>query len=179
MHRVHELAATRRAGHPFEPMVGRVDSLQASGGGVPKTSIPVAEIGTGGLVGDVQHTRLHHGRPWQEVCLYSADVIAALRREGHPITPGGVGENVTISGIDWSRLRGGLTIAIAGRSGDVGNVRLRTTSPATPCHKIADCFTDRHWNRIHHGEQPGWARWYASVLTGGTIAPGDTVTITA
>jgi MOSC domain-containing protein YiiM len=172
MHRLHDVATARRAAHEFDPMVGRVESLQASGGGVPKVSIPVAEIGPGGVLGDVQGNRRNHGRPWQAVCLYSSDLIAALRGEGHPITAGGTGENITISGVDWSRMRGGLTISI-------GDVELRTSGPAAPCHKIGDCFTERHWNRIDHVERPGWARWYASVLSGGSVAPGDTVTVTA
>jgi MOSC domain-containing protein YiiM len=104
--------------------------------------------------------------------MYSSDLIEALRAEGHPITAGGAGENLTIRGIDWSRMRGGLTITI-------GDVVLRTSSPAAPCHKIGDCFTERHWNRIDHVERPGWARWYASVLSGGTVSPGDVVTVSA
>jgi MOSC domain-containing protein YiiM len=171
MHRLHDLAATRRAVEVFEPMVGRIDSLQASGGGAPKTAVQLAEIGPAGVLGDVQANRRNHGRPWQAICLYSSDLIEALRAEGHPIAPGATGENLTLRGIDWSRLRGGLTITI-------GEVTLRTTSPAAPCHKIGDCFTDRTWDRIDHGDRPGWARWYASVLSGGTVAPGDTVTIT-
>jgi MOSC domain-containing protein YiiM len=104
--------------------------------------------------------------------MYSSDLIEALRTEGHPIAAGSVGENLTIGGIDWSRMRGGLTITI-------GDVVLRTSAPAAPCHKIGDCFTERHWNRIDHVERPGWARWYASVLHGGTVSPGDVVTVTA
>ena len=172
MHRLHELAAARRSTEVFEPMVGRVDSLQASSGGAPKLSIPLAEIGPGGVLGDVQGNRRNHGRPWQAVCLYSSDLIEALVAEGHPIAAGSTGENLTIGGIDWSRMRGGLTIAI-------GEVVLRTSSPAAPCHKIGDSFTARHWNRIDHVERPGWARWYASVLSGGTVSPGDAVTVTA
>jgi MOSC domain-containing protein YiiM len=172
MHRLHELAMARRAGGVFEPMVGRIDSLQASGGGVPKASIPQAEIGPSGVVGDVQGNRRNHGRPWQAICVYSSDVIGVLRDEGHPIVAGAAGENLTLSGIDWSRMRGGLTIT-------VGDVVLRTSAPAAPCHKIGDCFTERYWNRIDHIERPGWARWYASVVSGGTVAPGDTVTVTA
>ncbi len=172
MHRLHDLAATRRTADEFEPMVGRVESLQASCGGVPKTSIQVAEIGPNGVIGDVQGNRRNHGRPWQAICLYSSDLLANLRSEGHPIEAGATGENITISGVDWTRMRGGLTITI-------GDVVLRTSSPAAPCHKIGDCFTGRHWNRIHHVERPGWARWYASVLVGGSVAPVDTVTVTA
>ena len=172
MHRLDDLAAARRAAHEFEPMVGRVESLQTSGGGVAKASILVAEIDVDGVGGDVQGNRRHHGRPWQAVCLYSSELIESLRSEGHPITAGGTGENITISGVDWSRMRGGLTITI-------GDIELRTSSPAAPCSKIGGCFTDRHWKRIDHVQRPGWSRWYASVRTGGAVAPGDVVTITA
>ena len=184
MHRLHDVAAMRCAADAFVPMVGRVESLQASGGGVPKASIPVVDIGPSGVIGDVQGNRKNHGRPWQAICLYSSDLLADLRSEGHPVEAGGTGENLTMSGIDWSRMRGGLTVTIAGAgvnsgAGASGGVVLRTSGPAAPCHKIGDCFSERHWNRIDHVERPGWARWYASVLTGGTIAPGDTITITA
>jgi MOSC domain-containing protein YiiM len=172
MHRLHTVAAARRDRDDFEPMIGRLESLQASGGGVPKVSVPSAAIGPDGLVGDVQANRRHHGRPWQAICLYSLDVIDELRREGHPIAAGAAGENLTISGVDWSRMRGGLTIT-------VGTVELRTSSPAAPCRQIGDCFVERHWNRIDHVARPGAARWYASVLRGGTVTPGDIVTITA
>jgi MOSC domain-containing protein YiiM len=172
MHRLHELAVARRGAEVLEPMAGSVHSLQSSAGGAPKMSIPLAEIGPGGVLGDVQGNRRHHGRPWQAICLYSSDLIDELRAEGHPIAAGSAGENVTIGGIDWSRMRGGLTITI-------GDVVLRTSAPAAPCHKIGDCFTDRHWNRIDHVERPGWARWYASVLSGGTVLPGDAVIVTA
>lgn len=176
MHRLHHVAAARRAADAFEPMVGRVESLHASGGGVPKVSIPVADVGPSGVIGDVQGNRKNHGRPWQAICLYSSDLLVDLRSEGHPIVAGGAGENLTVSGVDWSRMRGGLTVTIANASGDVV---MRTSGPAAPCHKIGDCFGERQWNRIDHVERPGWARWYASVLTSGTIARGDTITISA
>ena len=180
MHRLCDVALARRRADTFEPMVGCIESMQASGGGVPKPSIPVADIGPSGVIGDVQGNRKHHGRPWQAICLYSSDLIAELRSEGHPVEAGGAGENLTLSGIDWSRMRGGLTVTITSTgAGTSGEVVLRTSCPAAPCHQIGHCFSERHWNRIDHAERPGWARWYASVLTGGTIAPGATVTITA
>ena len=175
MHRLHDVASARRSAHAFAPMVGRIESLQASGGGVPKAAIPVADIGPTGVIGDVQGNRKNHGRPWQAVCLYSSDLIDALRSEGHPVAAGSTGENITMSGADWSRMRGGLTITVSSAGGDVV---LRTSGPAAPCHKIGDCFTERHWDRINHVERPGWARWYASVVVGGMIRPGDSVTIT-
>jgi hypothetical protein len=171
MHHLHDLAAARRTGG-FEPMYGGVASLHASGGGVPKPAVDEAVVDVGGIVGDTQGNRRNHGRPWQALCLWSADLVDRLRAEGHPVVAGGAGENVSIAGVDWSRMRGGLTVQI-------GPVVARTSGPAAPCHKIGDCFTDRHWNRIDHDERPGWARWYASVLVGGTVRPDDPVTVSA
>ncbi len=172
MHRLYELAEIRRTSDAFEPMVGTIGSMQASTGGVPKHPVTEATIGPSGIEGDGQNNRRNHGRPWQALCLYSADLLGSLTAEGHPIVAGGAGENLTIRDIDWSRMRGGLTI-------EIGDVILRTSSPAAPCHKIGDCFVERDWNRIDHNERPGWARWYASVLAGGTIRPGQALTITA
>ena len=172
MHELDRLAAARRADDPFEPMHGVIATLHASDGGVPKRSIASAEVDAAGIVGDRQANRQHHGRPWQALCVFSIDVIDALAAEGHPIRAGSVGENLTIGGVDWGRMRGGLTI-------EIGEVQLRTSSPAAPCHKIGDSFVDRDWNRIDHASRPGRARWYASVLNGGTVSPGDAVTITA
>jgi MOSC domain-containing protein YiiM len=172
MHHLHRLARWRRENEEFEPMTGTVGVLHASRGGVPKRRISDARIGLGGVDGDVQSNRTHHGRPWQALCLYSSDVIAALRSQGHPIAPGSTGENVTISGIDWSRLRGGLEI-------EIGEVRCRLSAPATPCHKIGASFAGSQFGRIDHDHSPGWSRWYASVVRGGLVSEGDAVTVTA
>jgi hypothetical protein len=38
----------------------------------------------------------------------SLELIDQLRLEGHPIVPRSVGENVTISGLDWHSIRPGV-----------------------------------------------------------------------
>jgi MOSC domain-containing protein YiiM len=172
MHHLHDVAQRRRETDEFEPMTGTLTALHASGGGVPKLTIAEARIGPGGVEGDTQSNRTHHGAPWQALCLYSDDVIAALRSEGHPIEPGSTGENLTVSGIEWARLRGGLTV-------EIGDVRCRLSVPATPCQKIRASFSGSEFRRIDHDRTPGWSRWYASVLRGGIVRPGDTVTVTA
>lgn len=171
MHGLCELAQRRASTETFSPMTGSVDSIQVATG-LPKTSVPEAVIDVAGVDGDRQTNRRNHGRPWQAVCLYSADLIHELRAEGHTIVAGSAGENVTMRGIDWTRMRGGLTI-------EIGDVRMLTSSPAAPCHKIGDNFIERDWLRIGHDDRPGWSRWYASVLAGGTIRPGDQVTVRA
>lgn len=170
MHRLHEVAAIRRTVEPAEPLAGVVRGLHRSGGGVPKLAVEEVSVDAGGVLGDSQSARQHHGRPWQALCLYSSDVVDALRQEGHPIGPGSVGENVLIEGVDWSLLRGGLTIT-------VGDVVCRTSVPADPCTKIGAAFADGDHRRVDHGRHPGWSRWYASVLAGGAIRLGDRVTV--
>ena len=171
MHAIGEIAAARASlGDEVGPLIGTVHQISASGGGVPKRSVSQGQIDRSGLVGDRQAARAHHGRPWQAVCLYSTEVIDALRSEGHSISPGAAGENLTLSGIAWDQMRSGLFV-------DVGEVRLQVSVPAVPCSKNARWFVDGDPNRIQHQAYPGASRWYASVVVGGIVRPGDKVTV--
>jgi len=145
---------------------GAVHQLNVSDGGVPKKPVRVAEVGDRGLLGDRQAARQHHGRPLQALCLWSLEVIDALRAEGHPIEPGAAGENVTLSGIDWSTIRPGTQLLI-------GDVLAEVSAWATPCAKNAQWFSDRDFGRIDHDRHPGWSRAYAWVREPGTIRSGD------
>ena len=51
--------------------IGRVTQLSASAGGVPKLPVASADVDYRGMVGDVQRMRIHHGRPWQALCIYA------------------------------------------------------------------------------------------------------------
>ncbi|HJR38670.1 MAG TPA: MOSC domain-containing protein, partial [Nocardioidaceae bacterium] len=144
--------------------------LSASDGGVPKRPVKVAEVGDRGLVGDRQADRRNHGRPLQALCLWSTEVIQALQAEGHPIEPGAAGENVTISGIDWSTLRTGVQLLI-------GDVLAEVSAYATPCAKNAAWFADREFRRMDHDRHPGWSRVYAWVREPGTIRLGDAAVV--
>ncbi|MGK0276154.1 MAG: MOSC domain-containing protein YiiM [Ilumatobacter sp.] len=149
---------------------GSVAQINRSSGGVPKSAVDTATVGWRGIEGDVQKTRLHHGRPWQALCLWSADVIERFASAGHPVTAGGVGENLTLGGIDWAALRAGTVL-------DVGEVRCQLTAPAVPCSKIAANFTNREISLVDHAINPGSSRWYAAVVRPGVITSGDVVTV--
>ena len=155
------------AGAPTQQ--GTVVQLSTSGGGVPKTPVPVVDIIRSGLVGDEQGNRKHHGRPMQAVSLWSAEVIDQLVAEGHPVSPGAAGENITIGGVDWFTLRPGVRLL-------VGQALLELSGWATPCRHNDQWFTGRS-NRIDHGDHPGWSRAYAWVLEGGTVRQGDPVVV--
>lgn len=149
---------------------GAVVAINVSQGGAPKSPIPNVHVGYRGLSGDIQANRKHHGRICQAVCLYSAELIDALRTEGHPIVPGGVGENLLVSGLNWAALQVGHRIQI-------GTVSLEVTNWVDPCQKIAANFLDRRFDRIHPEKHPGWARAYARVVTDGEIKVSDSFTI--
>lgn len=160
----------RAAGDAPSHQEGRVTQLSRSGGGVPKLPVESVEVDHSGVQGDVQATRVHHGRPWQALCLWSADVIAQLVAEGHPIAAGAAGENVTVGGIDWASLHAGTIL-------DVGSVRCQLSAPATPCRKNRRWFIGGEIDRMDHDRHPGSSRWYATVLRPGTIATGDRVVV--
>ncbi len=169
IHQAATLAASRHdRGDVVGPHLGSVARINVSGGGVPKASMPTAAVAWRGVIGDRQRNRQHHGRPWQALCLWSADVIEALRAEGHPIEAGSAGENITVAGIDWSVMRSGLLI-------EVGGAVARISTPATPCRHNNQWFADGDSRRIEHERHPGWSRWYASVLRPGPVSTGDPV----
>lgn len=150
---------------------GRVDLIHASGGGVPKLTVPEATVGYRGVEGDRQATRKHHGRVWQALCLWSTEVIADLAAEGHPVSPGGAGENFTLSGIDWATLRPGARLQFGGDDG----VLAETTVWATPCNTLREVFTEHYYRRIDVDRHPGSSRLYAKVLRDGVVRAGDPV----
>lgn len=142
-------------------------------GGVPKRAVPSARLTCDGVVGDRQLDLKHHGGPERAVSLYSAEHIAALAAEGHPIAPGTAGENLTIAGLEWSALRAGVRLRI----GDAA--LLEITGPAPPCTTIAGSFAGGAFVRISEKVHPGWSRLYARVLREGDARVGDAVAIVA
>ena len=82
------------------PQQAHIVQVNVSDGGVPKLPIAEGEVTSTGIVGDRQRDTEHHGGPQRAICLLAAERIEALQAEGHPIVPGGTGENITTRGID-------------------------------------------------------------------------------
>lgn len=171
--RLLSLAGRVVAGELGERRSGALAGIHRSSGGAPKEAVSCAEVAARGVVGDRQATRAHHGRPFQAVSLYSLEVIEALAAEGHPITPGSVGENLTLSGLEWERLRPGIRLAV----GEQDPAVLELTSWAPPCSNIAASFSDRRFDRIDHDTHPGWGRAYAWVIRPAAVVRGDPVAV--
>ena len=171
------LAALSRAGRALaaegyatKPHQGTLAGIFTGDGGVPKQPIDATEVTVGGLDGDRQRTRKYHGRIWQAVCLWSAEVVADLQAEGHPVFPGACGENLSLAGVEWAELRAGTRLRI-------GTARIELSLPTEPCRQIRPFFTGAAIRRIDHYRHPGSARWYASVVEPGRIAVDDGVEV--
>ncbi|KAA0238580.1 MAG: MOSC domain-containing protein [Dehalococcoidia bacterium] len=146
-----------------------IAQINVSGGGVPKKPVPLAVVGELGIAGDYQADSRSHGGVERALCLYAEEVIEAVRAEGHPITPGSAGENITTRGLEWSLVQPGAHFRLG------AEVLIEITRFTTPCKTIRGSFEGGDFNRIHHKLHPGWSRAYARVLEGGVIRPGDAV----
>jgi MOSC domain-containing protein YiiM len=147
----------------------RIVQICVSPGGVPKQPVASARVSSMGVRGDAHRNRTHHGGPERALCLFSQELIRALQAEGHPIQPGSIGENLTIEGLDWSKVVPGLCL----RLGD--DVLIEVTTYTAPCFKIRASFRDRDEARVSQKRHPGHSRVYARVLREGSIATGDPV----
>lgn len=159
---------TGRGATGCDGVQGRVHSINVSSGGVPKFLRGSARVSINGVEGDRQRDLRYHGGPDRAVSLYSLDLIEALQCEGHPITPGSIGENLTLAGLAWETVATGVSI-------EIGAVVLEVTRPAAPCLKIAGSFLNGEFVRVSHKVRAGWSRFYARVLQEGMVTVGDPV----
>ncbi len=141
--------------------------VSLSDGGLPKQAVPFAQVTVEGVTGDRQRNRKYHGGRDRAVCLFSLEMIEALRAEGHAISPGSAGENVTLAGLDWTRVKPGDRLSI----GDY--VLLEVMSYTEPCRQNARWFKGGDYGRIAQEKHPGWSRLYARVLVEGPVRTGE------
>jgi MOSC domain-containing protein YiiM len=153
--------------------VGRVAPLGAEG--VPSAFVkrPVegsVAVTMLGLEGDDQADPQVHGGPEKAVYAYALSSYAPWRSEfpEHAALwqPGGLGENLTIEGLDEHAVHLGDIVRI-------GSATLQVTQPRQPCFKFALRFGDRRLPRamIRNGR----SGWYYRVFEPGNLRAGDAV----
>jgi MOSC domain-containing protein YiiM len=146
---------------------GVIVQLSVSPGGLPKRAVAAARVTRLGLEGDAHRDLEHHGGPERAVCLFPLEAIQGLVAEGHPVTPGALGENVTTEGLDWCAVVPGAHLLLGER------VLLQVSRYTTPCFNLAPLFAGRSFSRVSQKRHPGWSRVYARVLLEGALRPGD------
>ena len=158
-------------------MTGTVLQVNVSPGGIPKHPIPFGELTAAGIAGDAWRYPFHGG-PRQAVLLITIEGIEELVAQGFPLSPGALGENLTTRGLDRLALRFGQRL-------QVGGATIELTRMRQPCATLNVYGTGiqaaMYDARVQKGdpESPRWglSGFYASVITPGTVRPGDTATL--
>ncbi len=137
----------------------RVIKICISSGGIPKYAIDSVFIAQSGLAGDA-HNHLKHNNPDQAVCLQDLELLEQLCEEGFVLTPGTIGENLTVQDLHVQRLYPGTILEFS------GGVVLELTRERKPCY-VLDSIDLRLKDAIL-----GRCGFYAKVLREGTITSG-------
>ena len=146
-----------------------IAQISVSPGGLPKLPVPAARVTELGLEGDAHRDMEHHGGPERALCIFALEQIRALQAEGHRVSPGTIGENLTVEGLDWERVTPGSRLEL----GD--GVVIEVTRYTTPCFNLEKNFVDGDISRVSQKRHPGSSRVYARVLQTGAIKQGDPV----
>ncbi len=96
--------------------VSTILQINISRGGLPKRSIPAADVTSLGITGDGHAHPEFHGGPDKALLLITSEGIDELIAQGFTVFPGAMGENLTTQGLDRRTLRA----ALPGRRGDPG-----------------------------------------------------------
>jgi len=138
--------------------VGMVVAVCVSEGGIPKRSLAVGQVTPNGLMGDV-HAHAKHNRPSRAVSIFDLETLEQLQKEGFPLYPGALGENLTVAGLHVQQLLPGSLL-------EIGNVLLRLEEARKPCY-VLDAINPSLKDVI-----VGRCGYMASVVQGGLIEPG-------
>lgn len=136
--------------------------------GIDKRTVAGAvRIEVAGLAGDTICDTHNHGGPDQAVYAYSrADLDFWSAELGAPVPPGGVGENLTLDGVDCSG-------AVLGERWRVGGAELVVRGPRIPCSVFAGFrATPDLVKRFVTAGRPGA---YLAVAVSGEVRAGDPV----
>ena len=158
------------------PVSGRVFELHrksevAGEHGLPKPRVSEAFASKAGLAGDFNRYRHEqkHDDPAMALLLMPSETLEQLNREGWPVRPGDLGENITTKGIAYDSFA-------PGRRFKIGQAVVEITKACTPC----DNLYLLPYVGAARGPQflqttLGRRGWYARVLDEGQLRAGDPV----
>jgi MOSC domain-containing protein YiiM len=139
--------------------------------GLPKIPVAEAHVSRHGMEGDYNIYRhdVAGDDPNMALLIVPQETLEDFRREGWPVRPGDLGENVTSAGVPY-------TDFAPGRRFQIGGILVEVTKPCTPC--------DNLFQLPYVGESrgPEFLRvtldrrgWYAKVLEEGVVRTGDPI----
>ncbi len=143
--------------------------------GLPKYPVTQAKVSAAGVDGDFNLYRHEEKRddPDMAVLLLPMEVIEALNREGWPVRPGDLGENLTTIGIandafhPSQRLRAGTVLLQVSKACD----------PCTNLYLLPYVGSEKGPQFVR--TTLGRRGWYCRVLQEGTVRPNDPLDVVA
>lgn len=128
--------------------------------GERKTPVPSVELRVNhGIIGDA-----HAGEWHRQVSLLAQESINKMRALGLDVDSGDFAENLTTRGIDLPRLPVGSRLQIGPTLLEVTQIGKECHTRCAIYHQAGDCVMPKEGI-------------FAKVLTGGTVTPGDTITL--
>ncbi|MGI0070613.1 MAG: MOSC domain-containing protein [Thermoplasmata archaeon] len=139
--------------------------------GLPKQPVAEARVTPEGLEGDhnVYRHDVAQDDPAMAVLIMPLEAIQQLNREGWPVRPGDLGENVTTVGVPYDWFVPGLRVR-------VGEILLEVSKACTPCdnlYLLPYVGTERgpEFLKVMLDRRG----WYARVVEGGRVRTGDRI----
>lgn len=143
--------------------------------GLPKKEVPSALIGEFGVSGDTNNFRFKQKKEDpanRAVLLIPLETLDDLKKEGWPVNPGDLGENITTQGIPYDEFAPGERFTI-------GSAEIRIQSQAGPCGNLKKLpyITPENYSAFKETLK-GRRGWYARVVKEGTVNKHDSIEAT-
>jgi MOSC domain-containing protein YiiM len=140
--------------------------------GLPKKPVDSALVTRSGFEGDFnvyRHEELD-GDPDSAVLIMPLETLQELNREGWPIKPGDVGENITTTGLSYNEFA-------PGRMFSFGSVEVQISRACDPCDNLYLLpYVGREKGPAFLKTMLGRRGWYARVIKEGRVRKGDAIT---
>ena len=139
--------------------------------GLPKIPVDKAEVTFSGIVGDYNRFRSTKKKndPEMGLMLLTSDIIHELNSEGWPIQPGDLGENITLTDMDYRSLA-------PRQKYEVGSIQIEISFICDPCSNLQVLpYVGKKKIKGFIKTLLGRRGWYAKVLKAGTIHKGDII----
>ena len=137
--------------------------------GLPKISIDSGEISLSGIEGDYNRFRFNkkNNDPDMAIMLISKDILEELNNEGWPVKPGDLGENLTLTNIDYRTIK-------PGQHYTAGQAELEVSIICDPCSNL-NVLPYVGKDKVSTFIKTLMKRrgWYARVIKEGLVSSGD------